>query len=73
MSGPAIHLVCQLMIFSLLLQSERARTGLTQAEAAAFLGISKSALGKWETGVKTPLLLTQEGAIARLAKLKSKT
>lgn len=50
--------------------SERARLGLTQAGAAALLEISKSALEKWEAGVKTPKMLMQEGALARLAKAK---
>jgi DNA-binding transcriptional regulator YiaG len=60
------------MTFPQKLLSERARLGLTQAGAAALLEISKSALEKWEAGIKTPKLLMQEGAIARLAKLKSK-
>jgi DNA-binding transcriptional regulator YiaG len=60
------------MTFPQKLLSERARLGLTQAGAAALLEISKSALEKWEAGIKTPKLLMQEGAIARLANLKSK-
>ena len=60
------------MTFPKKLQSERHRLQLTQAEAATILGISKSALGKWETGVKTPKELTQEGALSRLAKLHEK-
>ena len=54
------------MTFPEKLLSERQRLGLTQAGAAALLDISKSALEKWEAGIKTPLALTQEGALARL-------
>ena len=61
------------MTFPQKLQSERLRLSLTQAEAASILGISKSALGKWETGVKTPKELTQEGALARLGKVEIKS
>jgi transcriptional regulator with XRE-family HTH domain len=56
------------MTFPKKLQSERLRLGLTQVQAAQLLGISASALGKWETGTKTPKALTQEGAIARFEK-----
>ena len=54
------------------LLSERQRLSLTQAEAAALLEISKSALEKWEAGTKTPKLLMQEGALARLARAKAR-
>ena len=60
------------MIFAEQLKSERSRLGLTQAEAATILSISKSTLEEWENGTKTPKELTQEGALARLAKLKMK-
>ena len=60
------------MTFPEKLLSERQRLSLTQAEAAALLEISKSALEKWEAGIKTPKLLMQEGALARLAKHKTK-
>ena len=56
------------MTFPEQLLAERHRLNLTQAKAAALLGISKSALEKWEAGVKTPKLLMQEGAMARCAK-----
>lgn len=59
------------MTFPEKLLSERERLGLTQAGAAALLEISKSAIEKWEAGIKTPKPLTQEGAIARLQKHKS--
>lgn len=60
------------MIFADDLKSERARLGLTQAEAATILSISKSTLEKWENGTKTPKELTQEGALARLKNRKPK-
>ena len=60
------------MTFSEQLIAERKRCGLTQAEAAALLEISKSALEKWENGTKSPLALTQEAALARLARRFSK-
>lgn len=58
------------MTFAQKLLAERDRLNLTQAEAAALLATSKSSLEKWEAGVKTPKPLTQEGALARLAKQK---
>ena len=67
-ANPATHIT---MTFAEKLQSERHRLNLTQAKAAALLGISKSALEKWEAGVKTPKLLMQEGAMARFAKIRS--
>lgn len=60
------------MKFSEQLKTIRERLGLTQAGAAALLEISKSALEKWENGTKEPKLLMQEGALARLSKLKQK-
>ncbi len=58
------------MSFAQQLKSERERLGLTQAGAAAVLEVSKSALEKWEAGIKTPLPLTQEGALARLKRYR---
>lgn len=60
------------MTFPEKLLSERKRIGQTQAEAAAYLEISKSTLEKWEADIKTPKLLMREGALARLAKLPTK-
>lgn len=60
------------MTFSQKLLSERERLGLTQAGAAALLGVSKSVIEKWENGSRSPLNITQEGAIDRLAKLNPK-
>jgi transcriptional regulator with XRE-family HTH domain len=55
------------MNFSEKILGERKRLGLTQAGAADLLDISKSALEKWESGIKIPIALTQEGALARMA------
>ena len=56
------------MSFANQLKQERQRLSLTQAEGAAILEVSKSALEKWEAG-QAPKLLMQEGALARLARL----
>lgn len=60
------------MTFSKQIKAIRETRALTQAETADILGISKSALEKWEAGTKIPKPLTQEGAIARLTKGKPK-
>lgn len=60
------------MTFPEKLKAERARTGLFQSEAAALLGVSKSAIEKWEAGTKTPAPVTQEGVLARLKKIRTK-
>ncbi len=60
------------MAFDEQLKSERERLGLTQAGAAALLGVSKSVIEKWESGQRTPLEITQEGALARLRRTKSR-
>ena len=60
------------MTFAATIKSERQRLRLTQAEAAAILEVSKSALEKWENGTKSPKPLMQEGALARLARQKPK-
>lgn len=54
------------------LKNERLRLGLTQAEASVLLEVSKSTVEKWESGAKTPLPVTFEGALARLKKHKPK-
>jgi transcriptional regulator with XRE-family HTH domain len=56
------------MTFAQQLRTERQRLGLTQAEAAALLAVSKRALEQWEAGERTPLPVAQEGTLARLAK-----
>jgi transcriptional regulator with XRE-family HTH domain len=47
------------------LKAARERAGLTQAEVAQRLGVSKALPGHWENGVKTPSL----GKIEAVAKL----
>jgi DNA-binding transcriptional regulator YiaG len=58
------------MTFAKKIKSQRQRLGLTQAEAAVMLDVSKRALEQWEAGERTPLPVAQEGALARLAKIK---
>jgi transcriptional regulator with XRE-family HTH domain len=60
------------MSFAEQLKSERTRLGLSQAQLAALLGVSKSAVEKWEYGTKTPIPIAQEGALARLRKTKKR-
>jgi transcriptional regulator with XRE-family HTH domain len=62
------------MSFANRLKSERTRLGLTQAEAAAALDIGLRTYAVWERDddpKRKPHVLTQEGAIARLRKLKT--
>lgn len=58
-------------MFAQQLKNERERLGLTQAGAAALLGVSKSVIEKWEADTRTPLEITQEGALARLRAIKT--
>lgn len=51
---------------------ERERIGITQTECAILLEISPRAIWQWEAG-KDPIALTQEGALHRLARHKSKS
>lgn len=60
------------MSFADQLKSERTRLGLSQAELAALLDVSKSSIEKWEYGTKTPILIAQEGALDRLRKTKKR-
>lgn len=60
------------MSFADKLKSERSRLGLSQAELAALLDVSKSAVEKWEYGTKTPISIAQEGALARLRRTKKR-
>ena len=62
-----------MMTFAEKLKSERARLGLTQAEAGEALSASKSWVEKAEYSTRDPHILLQEGALARLAKLKPKS
>lgn len=53
------------------IRAERQRIGLTLDQAAEVLDVSRRTVAKWEAG-EEPLSLTQEGAIARLAKMPDK-
>lgn len=59
------------MSFAEKIKSAREQLGLTQAEAAALLDVSPRAVWQWEQG-QEPIVLTQEGALQRLAKTKAK-
>ena len=55
------------------LKRERTRLGLTQAEAAEALDIGLKTYAVWERGDdprRNPLIVAQEGALARLRKIK---
>jgi len=54
------------------LKAERLRLGLTQPQAAEALGLSNRVYWDYENGKSVPEGITQEGALARLAKLKPK-
>ena len=54
------------MKFSEQIKTVRESLGLNQAEAAAILGCGKRTLEHWEAGTRTPLEITQEGAMNRL-------
>ena len=58
------------MKFAANLKTERERLGINQAQAASLLGVSKSVIAKWEIADRTPLELTQEGALQRLRAMK---
>lgn len=58
------------MTFAQQIREERNRLNLSQAEAARLLEVSKSTLEKWEQGQTEPILITQEGALARMNKAK---
>lgn len=60
------------MTFADTIKSERARLGITQAEAAALLEVPARTLWEWEHGRTTPLPVAQEGVIARLKDVKPK-
>ena len=55
------------------LKQERERLGITQAQAASLLSVSKSVLAKWEIVDRTPLAITQEGALRRLRAMQDNT
>ena len=60
------------MSFADQIKQERERLGITQAQAASLLSVSKSVLAKWEIADRTPLAITQEGALARLRTTKKR-
>jgi len=60
------------MTFAQHLLSERTRLGLTQAEAAELLETSASWVDKAERNKRSPHILMQEGALARLKDRKPK-
>ena len=60
------------MKFADQLKQERERLGITQAQAANLLDVSKSVIAKWEIADRTPLAITQEGVMARLRTTKKR-
>jgi len=56
------------MNFAAALKSRRQRLGLTQSEAAELLDVSASWVDKAERQIRTPITITQEGALARLSR-----
>lgn len=58
------------MTFAKALKAERERLGINQTECSELLGVSFEALSKWERQLSTPSEITQEGALARLARTK---
>lgn len=58
------------MHFHQKLQSERARLGLTQEQAASLLDVSSRVYWDWEKNKTAPAKIAQEGAILRLASAK---
>jgi transcriptional regulator with XRE-family HTH domain len=56
------------MTFAEQLKSQRQRLGLTQSEVADLLEVSASWVDKAEREIRTPIKITQEGAIARLSR-----
>ena len=61
------------MTFAEQLKTERKRLQLTQPEAAAALDLADRTYWEYENNRTEPPAITQEGALARLAKLKPKT
>jgi transcriptional regulator with XRE-family HTH domain len=59
------------MTFAAKLKAERVRLGLSQSGAEALLDLGKGQVTAWETERNTPHVLTQEGTLARLAKIKT--
>lgn len=59
------------MTFAQQIERTRKELGMTQAEMARVLGVGKRTLETWEEGSAVPHLLSQEGAWARIHKLKA--
>lgn len=53
------------MDFAALIKSERARLGLTQAQAAEMLDVPARTLWEWEHGKTVPMAVAQEGVKER--------
>lgn len=47
------------------LKSERARLGLTQAQASSLIDVPSRTFWEWEADKTCPYEITQEGALAR--------
>jgi len=60
------------MTFPDQLKAHRQRLSLTQVEAAAALDVKPRTYWEWEAGKTAPLIIAQEGALARLKKMKPK-
>lgn len=58
------------MTFAEHLKAERARLGLSQPKMRELLGLKMRAYWDYEQGITIPVEIAQEGAIARLAKVK---
>lgn len=59
------------MSFTAIIKQERERLGITQAQASSLLSIAKRTYCDWEYGKTTPPEVAQEGALARLRKIKT--
>ena len=57
------------MTFSEQLKHARSTMRLTQAQLAKALECSPRVIWNWESGLVEPMKITQEGALARLARL----
>lgn len=59
------------MSFSRQLASEKDRLGMTLAGLAVALDVGQRTVEHWLNGDRTPLPVTQEGALARLRRIKT--
>jgi transcriptional regulator with XRE-family HTH domain len=58
------------MTFSTQLKSEKERIGLTLADMSSVLDVAQRTVEHWLKGDRTPSVITQEGALARLKDFK---